>query len=284
MKARGLSFFVLAAVLAAKSPEWDRAHELYQKTDYKKALDVLQKAPQKDADTLQLIGQSYFMLADYKKASDTFEKAIQLDPRNSELHHWMGRAWGRRAETGSVFTAPSYASKARQEFERSVQLDPKNQEAVNDLFDYYLQAPGFLGGGMDKAEALAQHIAKLDMAEGYYAQAQIDEKRKEFQQAEEHLRRAAELAPRQVGRVIDLAKYLAKRDRVPESDAMFVEAAKIAPESPAVSFARAETYIQQKRHLKDAQHLLERYLHSELTPDDPPRERAEELLRKVQSQ
>ena len=30
-----------------------------------------------------------------------------------------------------------------------MELDPKNQEAVNDLFDYYLEAPGFLGGGLN---------------------------------------------------------------------------------------------------------------------------------------
>ena len=36
-------------------------------------------------------------------------------------------------------------------FEKSVELDGKNLEAINDLFSYYLEAPGFLGGGLDKA-------------------------------------------------------------------------------------------------------------------------------------
>ena len=35
-------------------------------------------------------------------------------------------------------------------FERAVALDPANREAVGDLFDYYLGAPGFLGGGANK--------------------------------------------------------------------------------------------------------------------------------------
>src|SRR5262249_44771548 len=223
-----------------------------------------------------------FMLADYKKAGEYFEKAIAFAPQSSELHHWMGRTWGRRAETASFLTAPGYASKARQSFERAVQLDPRNGEAVNDLFDYYLQAPGLLGGGRKKAQDLARHIASLDEAEGHYAQAQIEQKRKEFQSAEEHLRRAADLAPRQVGRVIDIAKYLAERGRVPESDAMFHEAAKLAPDSPRVLFARAEGYVRQKRNLSDARKLLETYLNSStLTPEDPPREKAEELLKQI---
>jgi tetratricopeptide (TPR) repeat protein len=182
---RGIIALILGAcVLLAESPAWDQAHELYQKTNYQKAIEVLSNIKDRDAGVLQLLGQSYFMLADYKKAGDTFERALALDPRNSALHHWMGRAWGRRAETGSVLTAPGYASKARQKFEKAVQLDPNNHEAVNDLFDYYLQAPGFLGGGIQKAGDLAKHIAQLDPAEGHYAQAQIDQRRKEFKGAE----------------------------------------------------------------------------------------------------
>lgn len=267
--------------LYAKSPVWDEAHEWYQRTEYQKALQLLLPVAEKDVDTLQLIGQSYFMLASYKRAGDTFEKALALAPLSSDLHHWMGRTWGRRAETASFVTAPGYASKARQSFERAVQLNPKNQEAVNDLFEYYLEAPGFLGGGIQKAETLAKHIAGLDDAEGHYAQAQLDEKKKEYKSAEAHLRRAAELAPQQVGRVVDIAKYLANRGRLPESDAMFKEALKMAPNSPKVLFAQAETLIHQKRNLSDAQLLLQRYLKSNLTPDDPPRERAEELLKQI---
>ena len=66
-----------------------------------------------------------------------------------------------------------------------------------------------------------------------------------------------------------------------ESDEKFAEAARLAPDSPQLLFARAETYIQQKRNLNDARRLLERYLSSPLTPDDPPREDARALLSKA---
>lgn len=277
--------FLAASFLAAKSPEWDRAQELYQRTEYKKALDSLQPILNKDADIYELMGRSYYGLADYKKAVEMLEKASSMQARDpkeaAEIYHWLGRAYGRRAETSSFITAPSFASKTRQMLEKSVQLDPTNQEALNDLFDYYLQAPGFLGGGIQKAEELAKHIASLDPAEGFYAQAQLDDKRKEYKAAEQHLRRAAELAPKQVGRVVDVAKYLANRGRVNESDAMFQEAIKMAPGRASVLFARAELYIQQKRNLSDARQLLQQYLKSSLTPDDPPRERAEELLKQI---
>jgi tetratricopeptide (TPR) repeat protein len=275
-----------AAAWAADAPPYDHARELYQQTEYAESLAVLAHLPVRgtpnlQADILQLIGQNHFMLGDYKKATEAFEKALALAPRSSELHHWLGRAYGRRAETGSVFTAPGNANRARVFFEKAVEIDPSNQEAVNDLFDFYVQAPGFLGGGMDKAEAVAQHIGRLNAAEGHYAQAQLDDKRKQFDQEEEQLRRAAELAPREVGRLIDVAKYLARRGRIKDSDAVFEQAAQIAPDKPQLLFARAETYINHGHRLEDARTLLDRYLRSPLTPDDPPRSQALSLLRKI---
>jgi tetratricopeptide (TPR) repeat protein len=272
---------LFAALLPAGTPEFERAHELYHRTAYRESLTVLLKVQTKDAATLQLIGQDYFMLAEYKKATDALEHAAGIEPDNPQILHWLGRAYGRRAETAGPFTAPGYASKARQMFEKAVALDPSNKEATGDLLDFYLDAPGFLGGGVQKAEGLAQVIARTDPAEGHYAEAVIDDRRKQYAAAEEQLRRAAEVAPRQVSRVVALAKYLAKRGRIDESDAMFERAARMAPNDPVILFERASVYVQGRRNLDQARELLERYIRSPLTPDDPPREQAEALLKKI---
>jgi cytochrome c-type biogenesis protein CcmH/NrfG len=85
-----------------------------------------------------------------------------------------------------------------------------------------------------------------------------------------------------VGRVIDLARYLARHGRYQESEAVFQQAEKLEPNSPKVIFARARTYVEEKRNLDQAKVLLKRYLESKLTPDDPPREEAQKLLRKAE--
>lgn len=272
---------ILTSILAGRTPEWNRAHELYQRTEYQQSLALLLPAPQKDVATLQLIGQSYFMLGEYKKATDALERAVAMEPNNAEALHWLGRTYGRRAEMANPFTAPGYATKSRQMFEKSVALNPSNKAATGDLLDYYLDAPGFLGGGMQKAEALAKLIGETDPAEGHYAQALIDDRRQQYDQAEDHFRRAAELAPRQVGRFVALAKYLAKRGQYKESEAMFDRATRMAPDDPKILFERANTYINGKRNLGQARELLEKYLRAPLTPDDPPREQAEALLKKI---
>jgi Flp pilus assembly protein TadD len=257
------------------------AKDLYARTDYLGSLALLREPHLTGAEAFFVTGADYFMLGDYKKATESFEKAWALEPADSKYAHWLGRGYGRRAETSSPFLAPVYASKARVYFEKAVMLDPSNDEALNDLFDYYLEAPGILGGGYDKAEHIAKQIAQRNPAEGHFAEAQLAENKKQFDTAEEQFRRAIELAPRQVGRVLDLARYLAKHGRIAESEVVFDQAARLAPNSPKVNFARARTYVEQKRNLAEAKALLNQYLRSNLTPDDPPRQQAEKLLKEA---
>ncbi len=258
-----------------------KAEDLYRRTDYRASLTVIRESGQNNGKAYDLIGRDQYMLGDYKKATGALERAFAMEPSNAHYALWLGRAFGRRAETCLPIFAPKYASEARAYFEKAVALDPENQEALNDLFDYYLEAPGFLGGGFDKAEAIAKRIAERNPAEGHFAEAQLADRRKQFDTAEEQLRRAIELAPRQVGRVLDLARYLAKRGRISESEAAFDQAERLAPQAPKVLFTRARTYVEQKRNLGQAKDLLQQYLRSQLTPDDPSREQAEKLLKEA---
>jgi len=226
-------------------------------------------------------GRAYFIKGDYKKAAESLERAVAAQPESSTLHHWLGKAYGRRAETSNMMIAPGLATKARSHFEKAVALDGRNMEAINDLFTYYLEAPGFLGGGLDKAAQLAKRIEATDPVEHHYALAQLAEKRKELKTAEMHFRRAADLAPRQIGRIIDLAKFLSRAGRHQESEIVFAQAEKIGPNEPRLLFERASNHIRARQNLDQAKALLERYLKSPLTPDDPPKAEAQRLLKQA---
>lgn len=271
-----------AALLGAGSPEYDHARKLFNSTDFEQSLKVLQAIPEKDAAAYELMGRDLYLMGEYKKASETLEKAAQSDPSSSEIALWAGRAFGRRAETSSVLTAPGFAQKARQYFEKSVQLNPRNLEALSDLFEYYLEAPGFLGGGMERAQATSNQIAEIDAGEGHWTQAKLAEKRKEYASAEEHLRRAIETSPQRVGRFIELARFLARQGRFEEADKSLKQAEQLAPQSPKVVYAKADLYIKNKRNLQVARDLLIQYMSMPLSPDDPPRSDAAKLLRQAQ--
>jgi tetratricopeptide (TPR) repeat protein len=237
--------FVLIAILAV--PLWagdlERARQLYERMEYEAALRALGTEGSQDPQVLLLGGQIDYQRGKYKEAVDRLEKAAQLAPNSAEIFLWLGRSLGQRAKTWSL-SSFEYATRCRKALERAVALDAKHVEALHDLASYYLKAPPSLGGDAGTAEQLAAQIAALDAARGEYIQARIAEERKEFSRAEDHLRRAVEMAP----------------------------------ESPKVLFALAELYIQRKRNLQEARALLHRYLQMQLTPEDPPRREAELLL------
>ncbi len=276
------ALFLLVLAGFAADPQLDRARILYEKTDYPASARLLESLKDRSAIAWNLLGRNYFMMGDYKKATDAFERATALDARSSDHWHWLGRTYGRRAELASVFTAPGYANKTRQHLERAVSLDERNIEALNDLFEYYLQAPGFLGGGLDKAQALIDKIAAVDPVERYWANARVAEQKKDFNTAEAQLRRSMELAPRQIGRVVDLAKFLARRGRTQESEVIFEQARKIEPNSPTYLWERANLLIEQKRNLGEARRLLEQYITVKVKPDDDHKDEARRLLARIQ--
>ncbi len=256
------------------------AEELYKRTDYEGSLALLNSRTT-DPAVLFLFARDYFMMGEFKKANEYISKAVQADSSNSEYMDWMGRIYGKRAEVGNPLMAPGFASKAREAFEKSVALNSKNSEALSDLFDYYLEAPGFLGGGYEKAAGVALKISAIDPPEGYFAQAKLAQKRKEFQSAEQHLRQAVAVAPHEVGHMIALAKFLANEGRAKESDAVFQQAKSVNPNAPQVWFAQADTLIKQNRDLTQAKDLLQKYVHTPITVDDPPKQEAVRLLKQV---
>jgi tetratricopeptide (TPR) repeat protein len=271
-----------SGLLFGNSEVLERAHKLYRHTDYEAAIQLLSQVDDNSPAVNELLGQCYFMTGDYRKSTDYLEKAAAAEPNNSIYHTWLGRVYGRRAETSFALNAVGWASKSRTSLEKATRLDPANWEAVDDLFEFYLQAPGFMGGGLERAEKLADVVARRDPAEAAYDRARIAEARKQYGPAEQYLKRAAELAPHQVGRLLDLAKFLAKQGRYEESDRTFVQAEQVAPDAPKVLFAKASTYIKTNRNVDTARDLLKKYLSaSNLTPEDPPKSEAERLLRKA---
>lgn len=274
-----LLLLALSSVFLAAQTPLEKARAAYERTDYDAALRHLEG--NSTAGGLALAGQSHYGTGDYKKATEALEKAVAAEPRNSTYWHQLGRAYGQRAANSSFFTAPKHAGRCRDAFQKAVELDPSNLDAASDLFQYYLDAPGFLGGGLDKAAELAEDTRPLSEAQYHYFQGELSRKRKEFNQAEHHFRRAAELAPKQVGRIVDLARFLSGRGRHKESDAAFRKARTLEPDKPRVLFEMASVYVEEERNLDEAQRLLERYLNSPLTPDDPPRREAEKLLERA---
>lgn len=159
--------------LAAQTPApVAQATSLFEQGRYEEAKRTL--APlAADPQALFLLGKIALIQGDAAKSADFLEKAVAKTPSNSNYHYWLGQAYGTQAQKASLFGQASLAKKTQAEFERAVQLDANNLEAREGLMEYYMIAPGFMGGSDDKALAQATEIRKRDAFEGHKAFGRI---------------------------------------------------------------------------------------------------------------
>jgi tetratricopeptide (TPR) repeat protein len=111
------------------------------------------------------------------------EQCIANNPKNSECHEALGNVLGTKAQRGGIMSAIGYAGKIRDAFKKAVELDPKNFNARNSLMQYYLQAPGIVGGGTSKAKDLIVDTIKVSPVSAALLQAALDLKEDNFDRA-----------------------------------------------------------------------------------------------------
>ncbi|HVS31015.1 MAG TPA: tetratricopeptide repeat protein [Thermoanaerobaculia bacterium] len=118
-------------------------------------------------------GKKAFTSGELDKAVDLFEKAVKAQPANADYHYWLGNAYGRMAQSANLFKQASLAKKTQASFERAVALDPIHLEARYSLLEYYMIAPGIMGGSEEKALQQASEIKKRDTIFGHRSFARI---------------------------------------------------------------------------------------------------------------
>ena len=221
-----------------------------------------------DAASQNLLCRAYFVLGNWDASIAACQKAVAMEPGNSQYHLWLGRAYGEKAEHSIFFLAAGLAKKVRSEFETAVRLDPDNVEARADLADYYVQAPGIMGGGTDKAATQAQQLAALNPAESHLVRAQIAEKDNDQAGAEREFRAAVQVSGGKPGTWMDLAQFYRRTNRFAEMQAA-IQQITSAQQNQHVALSAAEALIQTQRNLPAAADLLRRYLSSDMVEDAP---------------
>lgn len=119
-----------------------------------------------DAEITAALGEIARRQGRLDRAIELLEKATAAAPANAAYFHSLGDAAGEAAQKASIFSQPGLARKCRVAYEKAVELEPANVNHRRSLLQFYRQAPGFIGGGMDKAYAQAEAIRKLDAAAG----------------------------------------------------------------------------------------------------------------------
>lgn len=173
--ALGLLLSVLPAALAAADPAaFAAAVGLYQQhrpLEAQQAFEALAQKDPENADIQFYLGRLALQRNDHEKAVLHLEKAAALSPDDARIHTRLGDAYGLAARKAGMLARLGLAGKCRAAYEKAVALDPQSIDARFGLLGFYQQAPGFVGGGLDKAHAQAQEIKKLNPSRGRMAVA-----------------------------------------------------------------------------------------------------------------
>jgi tetratricopeptide (TPR) repeat protein len=126
-----------------------------------------------DGVTFFYLGRTYFERRQPGPAIDWLKRAVAREPGRSEFHDWLGRAYGIAAQRAAIVRQFGLAVKARQEFSRAVELDPANLDALEDLIEFQIQAPAFLGGSLSQASRHAAELERRDPLRGRLARSEV---------------------------------------------------------------------------------------------------------------
>jgi tetratricopeptide (TPR) repeat protein len=252
------------------------ANAALQAGEADKALSLLSNIPSSGPGLAMghnLICRVRYTLGQWDAAATECEQAAQLDPGNSNFHLWLGRALGEKASRASFITAFSLAKRTRGEFEESVRLNPRNAEALADLGDFYRQAPGVIGGGIDKAEGIVARLDKIDPGLAHKLHGQIAEQEKDFPGAEDEYKETIAAGMHPAIGWATLASFYARRQRFNEMEtavASILPAALHDKHPGSALYDGAGLLIETNRNPALAATMLEQYLASQYQTEEAP--------------
>ena len=187
------------------------------------------------------------------------EAAAAAAPSNSEYALQLARAYGDKADHSGMLTGMRMVGKIRGSFERAVELDGNSVEALSDLGQFYVDAPGAVGGGTDKARALVTRLQTLSPARAHRLSAMIAAKAKDEASAEQEFKAELSVA-RTAEAYVDLANFYRARKRFDEA----ADNARLAIQRDSAhgpdTLDAVNVLIELKRDAKAVQAALRAYL------------------------
>lgn len=152
-----VALFASAAV-AAPAAEGD-AEQLLRAKRYGEVCKLAEQRLAADAKD----EQAYWLLsragletskdaAELERLADALEPCLERIPQSASCHLALGETYGAIAASGGMLKGMKYVGRVREELEKAVELDPRHFTARYDLNQFYLMAPGIVGGSADKAE------------------------------------------------------------------------------------------------------------------------------------
>ncbi len=150
----------------------------------------------KNAEAYYYLSLVLMVQQKFGDAQDAIEEAIDLNENISKYHLMRGNILGQKAMTANIISQGFLAPKIKNAFLRASELDPGNVAARVALFNYYIMAPGIMGGSDEKAFAQANAIVTLNPYRGYLMLANYYIRvKKDSVESEKQIKKAIAMKP-----------------------------------------------------------------------------------------
>lgn len=227
------------------------------------------KANPNNAEAYNLLCRAFYMVEDWDLAVRNGERAVQLQPNSGVNHLCLGRAYGGKAEDAGGLSAFSLARKTVAAFQRTVQLDPSDMRAKQDLAEFYVEAPGVVGGGKDKARALADQVASSNPTLSHWIRARLLRKDKNLPGAEREYKDSIAASGNMPSAILELARFYKWTARNEEVQSTVARALSSDKRRPLDLFTGAELLDGAGRNYAGAIQILKTYLAGKTVEDGP---------------
>jgi tetratricopeptide (TPR) repeat protein len=185
------------------------------------------------------------------RAVEQLSKAIELDETNAEYHFQLAEAYLANFEYAKLFQMPFIAPKIKTQLELAVQYDPSSTRYREALIQYYVFAPGILGGSYEKAHEQADEIARRNSYLGMLAHAGILSEEGEGTRSLALFQKAMRAQPKSWEAYHRLGAHYLNIQESDDAIAMFRKYIEVAPEQADGYNCLGQAY-QQKRMYAEA--------------------------------
>jgi tetratricopeptide (TPR) repeat protein len=235
------------------------AFDAYRWDDAARILKPLQNSG--SGDVQALLGRIAEQQHDLDSAVSHFEKAIEAQPKNAEYHFLLGAAYGQQAQKASMFKMASIAGKTKDELETAIKLNPNHLEARWGVMQYYMMAPGFVGGSEEKALNEANEIKKRDNYMGHRARAWVFTKQKKNDLSRKEYIDAVREEPNAARTHTGLGSYYAVNDKNYKAAAEeFATALRLDPAFMPAQFRIGQAAALSATNVAEGEQSLRKYL------------------------
>ena len=216
-----------------------------------------------------LLCRAYYAQSMASAAASECSAALHTLAGDSSAQDWAGRAHGMQADGAGPIAGLRLALKVRNAFEAAVRINPLNGDAVNDLSEYYIQAPSIVGGGLDKAALLADRSQAQLPQNAHRIRAMAAEKQKDYVTAEREFRAATAVANRP-NAWADLGAFYSRRAQPDKAVEALRRAIVLNRTHDATLVDAATTLTEVNREPRLAERALRDYLASQSKSDAAP--------------